>query len=101
MRKYKSDREVLADVAEACGLPVWAKDVLDAPHSGIIDDGPKTKVCLIALALRSDERDELLERLTINDAMISRALSGFDCSSGDLNDYKRRMKFALEAALNE
>lgn len=35
----------------------------------------------------------------VDDAMISRALQGFDCGTGDPNDYKRRMRFALEAAL--
>lgn len=61
MAKYKSSREVLAEVATACGLPVWAKDILDAPHSGIIDDAPKTKACLIALELRTDERDQIAD----------------------------------------
>ena len=40
-----------------------------------------------------------MEQVLIDDAMVSRALSGFDCGTGDPNDYKRRMRFALEAAL--
>lgn len=35
----------------------------------------------------------------VDNAMISRALAGFDTGRGDPNDYRRRMKFALEAAL--
>lgn len=61
MSKYKSSRELLSECAGACGLPIWAKDILDAPCSGIIDDGPKTKACLIALELRTDERDQITD----------------------------------------
>lgn len=35
----------------------------------------------------------------VSDDMVRRALAGFDCGTGDPNDYKRRMRFALEAAL--
>lgn len=34
-----------------------------------------------------------------SEEMIQRAVQGFDCGTGDPNDYKRRMRFALEAAL--
>lgn len=37
----------------------------------------------------------------VTDEMVTRALQGFDCGTGDPNDYRRRMKFALEAALRE
>lgn len=36
----------------------------------------------------------------IDDAMISRALTGFDTGTGDPNDYRKRMRAALEAAFN-
>ena len=38
--------------------------------------------------------------VTINDAMIDRALQGFDTGIGNPNDYRKRMRAALEAALN-
>lgn len=37
----------------------------------------------------------------VTDDMVRRALAAFDCGTGDPNDYKRRMRFALEAALGE
>lgn len=44
---------------------------------------------------------EAVERrpLTVDDAMITRALAGFDTGTGDPNDYRKRMRAALEAAL--
>ncbi len=40
-----------------------------------------------------------MQQVIIDDAMISRALSGFDTGVGDPNDYRKRMRAALEAAL--
>jgi Lar family restriction alleviation protein len=36
----------------------------------------------------------------VTDDMVKRALQGFDTGTGDPNDYRRRMRAALEAALN-
>lgn len=36
----------------------------------------------------------------VDDAMVSRALGGFDIGMGDPNDYHRRMRAALDAALS-
>lgn len=37
--------------------------------------------------------------LPVPDDMVDRALRGFDTGTVDPNDYRRRMKLALEAAL--
>lgn len=42
---------------------------------------------------------KLCRGVTVTDDMVARALQGFDCGTGDPNDYKRRMRLALEAAL--
>lgn len=99
MDKYKPSRELLADTAYAAGMRAWADNIMAAKTSDIIEDSDFTRVSLIALELRSDELDEALERLEINATMVQRALKGFDCGTVDPNDYKRRMRLALEAAL--
>lgn len=38
--------------------------------------------------------------IEVNDELVGRALRGFDCGTGDPNDYRRRMRLALEAALH-
>lgn len=52
----------------------------------------------IAVALRILELNGLVIRV-VTDGMVNCALHGFDTGVGDPNDYRKRMRAALEAAL--
>lgn len=52
----------------------------------------------IAVALRILELNGLVIR-DVTNGMVNRALQGFDTGTGDPNDYHRRMRAALEAAI--
>lgn len=67
-----------------------------------IDGAGKVYVCITDACRAEHEKkhtDVSPASFIIDDAMIARALAAFDCGTGDPNDYKRRMRFALEAAL--
>lgn len=53
----------------------------------------------IAVALRILELNGLIIR-EVTDGMVNCALRGFDTGTGDPNDYRRRMRAALEATLS-
>ena len=53
----------------------------------------------IAVALRILELNGLIIS-DVTDGMVNRALQGFDTGTGDPNDYRKRMRAALESALN-
>lgn len=47
----------------------------------------------------SDQATEIERLGNVTDEMVKRALQGFDTGTGDPNDYPRRMRAALEAAV--
>lgn len=49
----------------------------------------------------TDLQNEIADLKTIDDATISLALQAFDTGHGDPNDYRRRMRAALEAAISD
>lgn len=63
MKKYQTDRELLAECADAGSRPLWASNLRAAKYSGIISDSDASRIALCALAIRADERDHVSEAL--------------------------------------
>lgn len=73
----------------------------------ILETKPIKPLFLSGVEIHQDTAEQITGQVNhrgeyiITDDMVSRALAGFDCGTGDPNDYRRRMKFALESALRE
>lgn len=63
-----------------------------------IDTGTDN-ACWVVCNRVDSEAIAFVPRMLVTDKMVARALAGFDVGTGDPNDYKRRMRFALEAAI--
>lgn len=71
----------------------------DAVYLRELDAGTDN-ACWVVCNRVDSEAVAFIPKRSVTDEMVARALAGFDVGTGDPNDYKQRMRLALEAALS-